>query len=314
MKPTPSRTLPLGIDVGEARIRVALAQCRFDGTAELVAVATRPRGEDLASSVAEAVAELRTRERRCVFGVAEPAAILRAARFPAMRRPELESAARFEASRLVDYAIDEAVIRVVPLETGRGESAIGIVRKDAIARLRALARSAKLRIIAVDNSGFALRRAVPDADAVLDIGLSGARFYVFGPGVPRAHRWQIGGASFTQAIVGAFGTDEFTAERRKLSHGIAGSGEPLRDRLVDSIANALVDCRSSGYGDVRRVALVGNGARLDDLAAIIERATAVRVALATLAPSVSQTLPPDVLRVAAPDWCQAYGLALWTAA
>ena len=135
MKRTPARTLPLGIDVGEARIRVALAQRRFDGTAELVAVATRPRGEDLARSVAEAVTELRTPERRCVFGVAEPGASLRAARFPMMRRAELVRAARFEASRLIDYPIDEALVQVVPLDTGHGESAIGIVRADAIARL-----------------------------------------------------------------------------------------------------------------------------------------------------------------------------------
>jgi Tfp pilus assembly PilM family ATPase len=79
------------------------------------------------------------------------------------------------------------------------------------------------------------------------------------------------------------------------------------------VANALVECRAEGLGDVRNIALVGNGSRLSELAALIERATAVRVRPGTLDPTVSQALPPDVLRAAAPDWCLAYGLALWSA-
>ena len=308
------RTCPLGIDIGESRVRVALTRSRLRGLPELVAVAARPRGADLARTIADAVAELHTRERRCVMGVGEPVASLRAATFPPMRRDELERAARFEAGRQIDYPVEDAIVRVVPLDVAAGESAIGVVRKDVIATIRSAARAAKLRLVAVDNAAFALSRALPDTDAVLDVGLNSSLLYIYGRAVPHSHRLPIGGAAFTSAIEDAFGTDDVTAERRKLAHGIGGSAEDLRDRLVAGVANVLVESRAGGFGDVRSIALVGNGARLDGLATAIERAAAVRVALATFAPGVSDTLPPDVLRAAAPDWCQAYGLSLWSAA
>lgn len=313
MTRTLPRTLPLGIDVGEARVRVALVERGAAGRCELIAVATRPRGDNLGRTIADAVAELRTRERRCILGVGEPAAILRSAVFPAMRRGELERAARFEAGRLIDYPIDQAHVRVASIGAA-GESAIGVVRKETLAALRAATHAAKLRLVAVDNNALALRRTFADADAVLDVGLNAALLHVFGRGVPRTYRLSIGGAAFTSAIEDALGTDDVTAERRKLAHGIAGSADDVRDRLVESVANALVDSRASGFGDVRSVALAGNGARLDGLAAAIERAAVVRVNVGTFPPDVSRTLPPDVLRAAAPDWCQAFGLSLWAAA
>jgi Tfp pilus assembly PilM family ATPase len=305
-----AETLPLGIDLGTARVRVALAHRTADGRAELIAVATRQLGGDPGAALTDAVAELRTRERRCVFGLGEPRAVLRNIRFPPMRRGEQDRAARFEATQFVDYPIDEAIVKVIPLGAD-GEAVLGVVRKDVIASLVALAHAAKLRVAAVDNVAFALRRALPDVDAVLDVGVDDSRLFVFTARFPIGRRFSVGGAAFTQAIAHALGCDLATAERRKVTHGIAGSGESVRDLLVAELANALAECRSAGFGDVHEIALVGNGSRLSDLPAMIERATAVRVRPAALAPDVSSSLPADVLRAAAPDWCLAYGLASW---
>jgi Tfp pilus assembly PilM family ATPase len=304
-------TLPLGVDLGTARVRVALVQRAPSGRPELVAVAARPLEDDPAAALADAVAELRTRERRCVFGLGEPRAVLRSTHFPVMRRGEQERAARFEATQFVDYPIREAVVRVIPVGS-EGDAVIGVVRKDVIGSLVSLAHTAKLRVCAVDNNAFGLRRALPAVDAVLDIGLDDSRLHVFTGSFPIGRRFSVGGAAFTQAIARALGCDTATAERRKLTHGIAGCGESARDLLVADVANALAECRSGGFGDVREIALVGNGSRLSDLPAAIERATGVRVRPAALSPDVAPTLPPDVLRAAAPDWCLAYGLALWT--
>jgi Tfp pilus assembly PilM family ATPase len=302
-------TLPLGIDLGASRLRVALAH-RANGRAELVAVATRTFSSDPATALTDAVAELKTRERRCVFGLGEPRALLRSIRFPAMRRGEQERAARFEATQFVDYPIREAVVRVIPLGSD-GDAVIGVVHQDVIASLVSLAHSAKLRVAAVDNNAFALRRALPDVDAVLDIGLDDSRLHVFTGRFPIGRRFLIGGAAFTQAVAHALGCDTATAERRKLTHGIAGCGDGAREALIADVANALAECRSAGLGDVRTMALAGNGGRLNDLPAAIERATGVRVLPAALASETSQTLPLDVLRAAAQDWCLAYGLARW---
>ena len=233
-------------------------------------------------------------------------------RFPHMRRNELERAARFEASRLIDYPIDEMHLRIESLSTG--ETVIGSVHKDTVAQLRSIAAGAKLRLTAIDNSTFGLRRALPETDAILDLGTNGSQLSIYGAGIPRMHRIDIGGFDFTQSIARGLGTDAATAERRKLGHGIVAGGEDVRERLVDAVANALIDCRSSGYHDVRRLTLVGNSARITGLDRVIAEATAVSVDVAHLAAEVSSTLPPDVLRAAAPDWCLAYGLALWTMA
>jgi len=306
------RTLPMGIDLGAARIRVALAHRKADGSAELVAVATREHDNDVKGALTDAVAELRTHERRCVFGLGEPRALLRNMRFPAMRRGEQERAARFQATRFVDYPIHEAAVRVVSVGSD-GDAIIGVVRKDLVSSLVSVAHAAKLRLTAVDNNAFAFRRALPGVDAVLDVGVSDSRLHVFTGPFPIERRFSTGGAAFTQAIAQAFGSDEATAQRRKHTHGIAGCAEGALDMLVADVATALVECRADGLGDVRSIALVGNGSRLNELAAMIERATAVRVRPGAFDPAISQTLPPDVLRAAAPDWCLAFGLALWSA-
>ena len=311
MRPRP-RTLPLGIDLGAARIRVALAHRDIDGRPELIAVATRQHDNDPTAALAEAVAELRTHERRCVFGLCEPRALLRNIRFPAMHRGEHERAARFEATQFVDYPIREAVVRVVSVGTD-GDAMIGVVHKDVISSLVTVAHAAKLRVAAVDNNAFAFQRALPDVDAVLDVGLNDSRLHIFAGRFPVSRRFATGGAAFTQAVALGFGTDDATAERRKHSYGIAGSGEATLDLLVADVAHALVDFRADGLGDVRTIALVGNGSRLSELTSMIERAAAVRVGPGTLDPGVSRTLPPDVVRAASPDWCLAYGLALWAA-
>ncbi|HEY0614718.1 MAG TPA: hypothetical protein VGC96_08755, partial [Candidatus Elarobacter sp.] len=66
--------------------------------------------------------------------------------------------------------------------------------------------------------------------------------------------------------------------------------------------------------ELRAIALAGNGARLSGLAAALERAVAIPVALASLPAETTRVLPPDVVRAGSPDWGLAYGLALWESA
>jgi Tfp pilus assembly PilM family ATPase len=304
-------TLPLGIDVGTSRIRVALSELDASGKPMLVAVATRPAGGVLGETIAAAVAELKTRERRCVFGIGEPHAILKQATLPKMTRGERERAARFEAARFITYPIADAVVRVVAIDETSGACAIGATRKSVMNDMLAAAKYARLTVCAVDNIGFALRRAFPQSDAVLDVGHDGSVLHLYGRELPVAHYYPIGGHAFTQSVAESLGIDTDAAERRKVTHGLSGSGDYARDAFVESVASALIEFRSSGIADIGTIALVGNGARLAHFADAIERATAIPTRLATFDPEISQALPPDVLRAAAADWGAAYGLSLW---
>jgi Tfp pilus assembly PilM family ATPase len=304
-------TLALGVDIGRARTRVALAERGAAGRPRLIAVSARPTGDDAGAAIDAARAELGTRERRCVLALGGPDALFRTAAFPAMSAAERRRAARFEAGRFVPYALDQATVRVVT----RGElCTVAVARTAALDACVSAAKSAGLRPIAVDHAAFALLRAFPYADAVIDVGADATMLIVVDDPLPVTRTIGIGGRAFTAAVVASLGIDDAAAEARKRSVGLAGAGEHARATLVEQIASAFIEYRASGRGMLRAIALAGNGARLDGLGEALERALGIPVRLAALAADASAALPADVVRAASPDWGLAYGLALWETA
>ncbi len=312
-------TLPLGIDLGTGRIRIALLERGITSPTTLRSVVTRelrPSNTALettthvAKLLAEMLAELGTSERRCFVSVCEPEALVRRVAFPKMSRAERERAARFEAMRFVTFPVDEAHIRVLPIAGNENEFVVGVARRAAIERRLAILKLAKLRPVAIDHDAFAWRRAVPQYDALLDLGFSGATLHVFGSELPYSETFELGGEQITQGIARSLGIDRDTAERRKRTLGLAGAGEAARDRLLETLATAFIDLRASGFSDVRSLGLAGNGARLTGIVEDIEAVTAVRTQLVEFPAALASGLPPDVTRAAAPDWMLAYGLAL----
>ena len=305
-------TLPLGIDVGAARTRVALLERDAAGAPRLVAVAARATGDDPAAAIAAACAELATAERRCVLALGPADALMRTAAFPAMRRAERARAARFEASRFVPYPLHEAVVRV---HAGGSEHCIiGIARRAALDTRVLAAQRARLRPVAVDDAAFALVRAFPYADAIVDAGESTTVLVLPDDPLPVVRSFPTGGRALTDAVVASLGVDAATAEQRKRSIGLAGAGDRARDALVEQLATALIEHRASARTEPRAIALAGNGARLPGFADALERAVAIPVRLGALPSGVSAGLPADVVRAASPDWGLAYGLALWDTA
>lgn len=308
-----NRSLPLGIDIGRRRVRVALADQASRSRTRLLAVAGRDHAGDIAAALRDALAELQTRERRCVVALGVPDAVLCTANLPAMTPWERAAAARFEASRFIDYPIADATVSLARTDA-EGCWAIGIVRRSSLTATLDALNAAGLRPLAVDDAALALRRAHPDADGVIDVGDDATRVTVFGQTVPYAARVPIGGTRFTEDIAQSLGIDVPTAEERKREIGFGGAAEASRDAWLASLAHAFADARSSGYADVRTIVLCGNGSRIPGLETAIERATGHAVRTATLPSDCSDTIPADVLRAAAPDWSTAYGLCLWSTA
>ncbi len=306
-------TLPLGIDIGHRRVRIALVERTAGEAPKLIAVAARDHAGDPGGALCTALAELQTRERRCVLGLSAPDALLCVADLPVMSPWERVCAARFEAARFIDYPIAEAAVSLVRTST-RQRWAVGIVRRSALAASLGAAKCARLRPLAVDDTAFALRRAHPDADGVIDVGEDATRLTLFGGTIPYVARIPIGGEHLTSAIAQSLGVEAAAAEERKRRVGFGGAGDAERDALTGALGEALADARAAGYTDVRRIVLCGNGSRVPGFDAALERATGQAVHAATLPPEVSDTLPPDVLRAAAADWSVAYGLSLWSIA
>lgn len=308
------RSLPLGVDIGKTRIRVAAAVRVSSGKAELVGVASSETPEDgeCASAVLEDLRrELGTRERRCVLSVPASGGVLRVVRFPKMSESERRSAARFESERFVPWNSKEiaTVVRAHWINVREGLVAIGVAREDALRSRVNCARRAGLSVSGVDHDACAMRRAFPFADAVLDIGYESSSLHVFSASGPISMTIPAGGSEVTAGICRDLGIDSSAAERRKRILGTAGAGESARDAFVARVTAAAEEVRERH--PIRRLAMTGNGARLPGLAEAMEAAIGAMVDVPVSDLLRVAAYPDDVARSAAPDWTLAASLAAW---
>lgn len=318
------KSLPLGLDIGASRLRIVASVVTQEG-ARLQSVATRNLSEGVATSgqirdvpyvaavIEEAWSELQVREKRCVLSVGEPDGLLRLVEFPKMTSFEREKAAAFEAQRYIAYPIDEAVVRVHPVDEKQNVFAIGVVRESMLRSRVQAARAGGLKVVAVDHESLAFGRALPDFDAVIDIGLERTAVHLLtrAPGASVYHA--AGGAAITRGIERELAIDPRSAEKRKRILGTVGGGESARSAFLADLT-ALLENSMSRSRPLSRVALCGNGARLNGFAADLERATGLLVEIAPAAPMHISPYPSDVIRAGAPDWNLAAGLSLWEVA
>lgn len=315
-----SRALPLGIDVGSTRVRVVEVVDTSSGPrVRAVAVRELPAAsvagvsndpEYVGALIEDAVAEIGTRERRCVCAIDEPEALLRSLRLPRMTTGERERAARFEAQRFVEYPVDEAVVRVHPIDAGTGLWALGIARTSALITRAAVMRAARLKPVAIDHAACALVRALPGFDAIVDMGHQRTSLHIATTQTPITWQTSNGGGDVTRAIERELSLDAQTAEKRKRILGTAGAGERARAALISDIAALIHNARSEH--PIARVALLGNAARLAGVSAELEAATGASCELPVSDVLRGSEYPEDVVRSSAPDWTLAAGLATWS--
>ena len=316
------RALPLGVDIGTKRLRIACAERSPSGESRICAVVSRDlpsesvsaTGEilqpDLAAALIEqAVAELGTRQRSCVASVSDQA--LRIIRLPRMGGRERSRAARFEAARFSGWNIDEEPSSIRAHRVVDALYAVAAVRSTVIASRARTLRAAGLRPRAIDSETFALRRALPKADLIIDIGWE--RTTMHAPIVEGqcAFSMHLGGAQITRGIARDLAIDEVAAEARKRIVGLAGAGSAQLEQCVAELAHMIERCKART--PVAQIAMTGNGARLAGLRAGLESAVHVSVDIPVPDALRGEAYPNDVLEVAAPDWGHAVGLALWDA-
>lgn len=309
-----ARSLPLGVDIGRTRIRVAAAVRTASGNAELVAVASREAPEECgpASAVLEDLRrELGTRERRCVLSLPANAGVLKVLRFPKMSDTERRNAARFESERIVPWNSKDVatVVRAHWVNVREGVLAIGAAREEALRLRVACARGAGLVVAGVDHDACAMRRAFPFSDAVLDVGCASSSLHVFSVAGPLSVIVPAGGSDVTSGICRDLGIDSISAERRKRILGTAGAGEAAREAFVARVAATIHELREQH--PIRRLAMTGNGARLPGLPETIESAIEAMVDVPVSDLLRVTAYPEDVARAAAPDWTLAASLAAW---
>jgi len=255
--------------------------------------------------------QLHSKERRCVLTLDDRNAILREVQFPPMSRSEQKRAAKIETER---FAPSAQPCITYSARANAQRYVLGATEQSALDRLLRIAHAVKLRVVAVDHAGYALRRAYPEYDAIIDVGLQITRFYAYGEHVPFSLTLDMGGTHFTQAIARSFAIDGESAEGRKRMHGIASAGESEVAAIVHFVGRAMRAARTAGVPDIERILLTGNGARCALLQNKIERDTGCIVESATRISNCTMHFPEDIVRAAAPDWGLACGSALWSLA
>lgn len=305
--------LPLGVDIGTTRVRVAEAEVTSSG-ARIRAVAVREVASDetgyLCALIDDAVRELGTKERRCVCALGAPDALLRHVPFPKMPAGERERSARFEAQRFVDFPVEEAVVRVHAAGRSANVWAVGAARRHAVVARVHMLRRARLKPVGIDHEACALLRALPAYDAVLDVGHQRSSLHIRTAHAPVTLQAYNGGADVTRAIERELSIDARTAEKRKRILGTAGAGERARAALGADLIALVAQARRT-Y-PLARIALTGNGARLPGLAPDLEAATGAHFEFAVGDVLRGHGYPDDVSRSGAPDWTLAAGLSLWS--
>ena len=233
-----SRDLPLGIEINDESISIVSLQRskRTVHVREALVLELDERG-DAAGALRKAVDSLKTRERRCVLCVGAGDVVSRPFRLaPRMRGSEGQRAAELEADVLVRWPSADRYVALDPIPGRSSEVLLSIGRAAAIRGLVEIAQGAGLKPIAIDVPACAWRRAISNADAVLDCTTNRTNLTIFSDPV---------------------GSTQQFAPRL------------VDDRLATQVRSAVAESRREGLADVQRLCLVGTPFRCEPIADLL---------------------------------------------
>lgn len=302
------RPLPLGIDLGEARVRVA-AICRRGAALELFGVGTANVGADVSESLTRALEQLDVRESRAVAMIRSCDARLRTIRLPAMGRRELRRAAQFEG--IASFGPGEPVaIRSLLLGDSGGQRRMLLATTLArtVQTTVRILKASGVHAVRIDHEGCALARNAQGP--ILDIGLHRSTLVVTSDGIPVVRTMPVGGSFFTSALAESLGTTYELAEIRKTTIGLGGAAADAVREFARRVAIEIADLREREGIEVDRLSLCGNGARLCGVIPSLQEELRIAVVPINLAALSGARLPENVLASGACDWYAAISAAM----
>jgi Tfp pilus assembly PilM family ATPase len=228
------------VDLGNELVSIVASDAAGDGFAVRETRSLEvPRADanaldlKIAETVRSILNGFETRERRCILAAPASDVITRVFRAPpGMRRSEAERAASLEADTIVDWPAGERLVALDPLPGRTDEMLLSVARNSTVERLVSIARAGGLKPVAVDVPACVWRRAVTDADALLDCSSDRASLVIFGEPVA---------------------TTQVYAPRL------------IDERLASSVRAAFVDARREGTCDVQKLAILGTKFRYESL-------------------------------------------------
>ncbi|HEY1727543.1 MAG TPA: pilus assembly protein PilM [Candidatus Baltobacteraceae bacterium] len=296
--------LPLGVDLGASRVRVAALATGVNGHIRLLAVGAADVDGDLREALRLALGQISTPERRCIASIRSCDARLRSIRFPNMRDAELRRAVRFEGVSMFGEHVEEQTIAVRSATIGT-ETLVTAAPAMKVREIINVLTSCGLRVLVVDHEACIQARArqLP----LLDIGFERSTLLALVNGVPFLRSFPFGGTFFTDALAREFGTSRQIAEIRKRTIGLGGAGNDALDAYMNALRTEL---DGLDRGAFETLFVCGNGARLESLREKITECLGVRAEPVDLPALVGSDLPPEVEHLGAFDWFGAVATAL----
>jgi Tfp pilus assembly PilM family ATPase len=305
------RRLPLGVDIGTARVRVVALSRRQDGCLRLLGAGAADVEDHPASALAFALRQTSTPERRCVVTIRSSDATLQTVVLPPMSSRDANRAAMFEALAGSHSQPEPLAVRPIVLEcNARGERRMLIASTPSriVRETIRVVEAAGLRPICIDHEAYALLRAADSP--LLDVGLARSTLVTLAGGAPVLRILRVGGMHFTKALARDYGIDDDVAETRKRTIGLTGAAKDVLCSFVQSLASELRLLREAEEVEVTSLRLCGNGARLPELREEIVQQVGLRVESVHFDRRLLTELPDEVERSATLDWFSAFAAAL----
>jgi Tfp pilus assembly PilM family ATPase len=298
------RTLPLGVDLGASRVRVAAISKDASGRTRLLATGGADIVDDPREALRLALEGIPRLERRGIAAIRTCDARLRSIRFPRMRMAELRRAVRFEGVSMFGESIDEQTVAVRSATVGP-ETLVAAAPALKVRETIDVLTSCGIRVTTVDHEACVFTRA--SQLPLLDIGLERSTLITVANGMPIVRSIPLGGAFFTDALAREFGTSLQIAEIRKRTIGLGGAA----NYALDAYARALgAQLEALQIGGLQTLFVCGNGARLSSLRTHIADAFGLCVTPVDLRTLIESDLPPEVEHAGAFDWYGAVASAL----
>ena len=299
--------LPLGIDLGSKRVRMALATDSSHGIRiEAISVRDRTGVDDdmLAMLLEEMRDELGARTRQCCMALNCTEARIDSLSLPSMSTRERRSAAIIDAERRFGRD-DGRAVRVFRTESV-DRYAIGITARSSVETRKALARRAGLRLVRIEHECAAYRSLGSAVECVIDVGGSSTRVFEYEAIIPTVHLFDEGGQNITSEIARSLQIDHHNAELRKRIVGTLGECEAAFRRFLTWLTSILVRRHEAPRGSVL---MVGNGSRVPEFRSLCAERFPPGSIAGSCAALERSSYPMDVCRAAFSDWALAIALS-----
>jgi len=252
----------LGIDIGIASFKVVEISSkngvRLENYGQLrseyVSENKSPQGlvvsnDYIIAALASILQEAKIRTKEVFFAIPDYATFFTSFDVPAMSRPELEEAVKYEAPRhiplpLADVTLDWEVIKGNALTETRTPLKVMLVAvpNETINQYEKIAKALGLKILAMETEVFALARALiryQEKRAILcliDFGQKSTTINIFSQNILRvSHSIDISSEELTKALADALKIDFRKAEIIKKMYGLT------KDETVKNILTPHVD-------------------------------------------------------------------------